>query len=30
VSRPAIPGRPDPHSDRPFSVAGTARCLGAV
>jgi transposase InsO family protein len=30
VSRPAVPRRPDPHSDRPFSVAGAARCLGAV
>ena len=30
VSRPAVPGRPDPHSDRLFSVAGAARCLGAV
>ena len=30
VSRLAVPGRPDPHSDRPFSVAGAARCLGAV
>src|SRR5947207_9942695 len=30
VSRPAVPGRPDPHSDRPFSVAGAAGCLGGL
>jgi transposase InsO family protein len=29
VSRPAVPGRPDPHSDRPFSVAG-AQGVSAV
>ena len=28
VHRPH-PGRPDPHSDRPFRMAGAARCLGA-
>ena len=26
----SVPGRPDPHSDRPFSVAGTARCPGVA
>ena len=26
----AIPGRPDPHSDRPARVAGAAGHLGAV
>ena len=30
VHRPAVPGRPDPHSDRPFRMAGAARCLGAA
>src|SRR5438105_4869954 len=30
VSRPAVPGRSDPHSDRPFSVAGAAGCLGGL
>ena len=30
VSWPAVPGRPDPHSDRPARVAGAARRLGAV
>jgi transposase InsO family protein len=30
VSRPAVSGRPNPNSDRPFSVAGAARCPGAV
>ena len=25
VPRPAVPGRPDPHSDRPFRMAGAAR-----
>ena len=26
----SVPGRPDPHSDRPFSVAGAARCPGVA
>jgi transposase InsO family protein len=26
----SVPGRPDPHSDRPFRVAGAARCPGVV
>ena len=30
VHRPAVPGRPDPHSDRPFRMAGAARCLGVA
>src|SRR5438046_9073021 len=30
VSRPAVPGRSDPHSDRPFSVAGAVGCLGGL
>ena len=30
VHRPAVPGRPDPHSDRPFRMAGAARRLGVA
>ena len=26
----SVPGRPDPHSDRPFRVAGAARCPGVA
>ncbi len=30
VPPPAVPGRPDPHSDRPARVAGAARRLGVA
>ena len=30
VSWPAVPGRPDPHSDRPARVVGAARHPGAI
>jgi transposase InsO family protein len=30
VRWPAVPGRPDPHSDRPSRMAGAARCLGVA
>jgi hypothetical protein len=30
VPLPAVPGRPDPHSDRPARVAGAARRLGVA